>query len=327
MQAFIPAWWLPGPHLQTLWASLLRANPQPNYHRQRVELDCGDFLDLDWAQPAQNPTSPLVLILHGLEGSSRSGYVRGLVEALQGDGMQCVVMNFRGCSGEPNRLARSYHSGETGDLDQIVRWLVQHFPQRPLFTVGYSLVVNVLLKWLGERGDQAPITAAVAVSVPMLLNICADRMQQGFSRVYLWRLVRDLKKKVAIKYTGPLREKLDLERVKKCRDFWSFDQHVTAPLHGFAGAEDYYQRCSSRQYLGRITCPTLILHAQNDPFMTTAVLPQNDELGAGVRMDISRDGGHVGFISGQGMFGLRPRYWLDQRIKEFIATSLNAAAP
>ena len=314
---FKPAWWLPGPHAQTLWASLCRLTPRPVYHRQRLELSDGDFLDIDWAQPAQSPDCPLVLILHGLEGSSRSSYVRGLVVALQRCKVQSVVLNFRGCSGEVNRLQRTYHSGETGDLDQIVRWLHHHFPNRPLVVVGYSLGGNVLLKWLGERSDDAPVTAAAVAGAPMQLNVCADRMEQGFSRVYLWQLVRSLRAKVHRKFAHKPGI-VDLTRVARCRGFWSFDEHVTAPLHGFTSAADYYQRSSARQYIRDIARPTLVVHAADDPFMTSDVLPRSHEKSPNVALQVSESGGHVGFVEGAGIFGLLPTYWLDNRISNFI---------
>jgi predicted alpha/beta-fold hydrolase len=314
---FKPAWWLPGPHAQTLWASLCRLTPQPVYHRQRLELSDGDFLDIDWSQPAQSVGCPLVLILHGLEGSSHSSYVRGLVAALQRCKVQSVVLNFRGCSGEVNRLQRTYHSGETGDLDQIVRWLRHHFPNRPIVVVGYSLGGNVLLKWLGERSDDAPITAAAVACAPMQLNVCADRMERGFSRIYLWQLVRSLRVKIQKKFAHKP-DFVDLTRVAQCRGFWSFDEHVTAPLHGFESAADYYQRSSARQYIRYIARPTLIVHAADDPFMTSEVLPRSHEQSANVTLQVSENGGHVGFVEGSGIFGLLPTYWLDNRLSHFI---------
>jgi len=319
---FKAAWWLPGPHAQTLWASLCRFAPRPAYHRQRLELPDGDFLDLDWAQAPRSADSALVIILHGLEGSSRSAYVRGVVDVLQRRELQCVVLNFRGCSGEPNRLRRTYHSGESGDLDLLVRWLHHHYPRRPIALVGFSLGGNVLLKWLGERGRDAPVTAAVAACVPMQLAVCADRMEQGFSRLYLWRLVRDLRHKVVRKFARRP-GKIDLARVAQSRGFWSFDEQVTARLHGFSSADDYYRRCSSRQYVCRIERPTLIVHADDDPFMTREVLPGADELSPQVSLQVSDKGGHVGFVAGRGIFGLSPHYWLESRIGDYIVKQIN----
>lgn len=322
--AFRPAWWLPGGHAQTLWASLCRPRPRPRLHRQRLELPDGDYLDLDWSPG--DPQSPLVLLLHGLEGSARSSYARALVHHLTGAGMQCLVMHFRGCGGRANRLSRTYHSGETGDLDRVVRWLKRHWPRRRLAAVGFSLGGNVLLKWLGEQGARAPVDAAVAVCVPMDLAVCADRLERGFSRLYRWRLVRGLRRKVLAKFCrrdGPL----DLARVRRARGFREFDDRVTAPLHGFADAGDYYRRSSSRSFLPGVRRPTLILHAEDDPFMTSAVLPLPAEIPDAVTLEVSPHGGHVGFVEGRGPLGLAPGYWLEERIAAYLAMRLAPSPP
>ena len=232
-------------------------------------------------------------------------------------------MHFRGCSGQVNRLPRTFHSGETGDLDLIVRWLRQHWPHRPLAVVGYSLGGNVLLKWLSERGDHADVAAAVAVSVPMDLGICADRMERGFSRLYLRLLVGSLRRKVLAKYRQrPAAAPIDLERVRRARGFREFDDLVTAPLHGFLDAQDYYRRSSSKGLLGGIRRPTLIIHARDDPFMTPGVLPSPATLPPQVHLEVSTHGGHVGFVAGCGLMGLRPDYWLDRRIAGFLCGRL-----
>lgn len=235
--------------------------------------------------------------------------------------MQAVVMHFRGCSGEPNRLSRTYHSGETEDLDCVVRWLRLHWPDRARGVVGYSLGGNVLLKWLGERGRDAPVAAAVAVSVPMDLAACAARMERGFSRLYRHQLVGSLRRKVLEKY-AQRPGTLDLERVRRAQGFREFDTLVTAPLHGFTDADDYYRRCSSRDFVARIRRPTLILHALDDPFMIPGVLPDTSSLPAQVTLEVSRHGGHVGFVEGTGPLGLRPGYWLERRVPAFITRQL-----
>ena len=295
---------------------MLRVRPRPAFARQRLELPDGDFLDLDWGLATQ-AESPLVMILHGLEGSARSSYVRSLAHHLGVAGWQSLVMHFRGCSGAPNRLARSYHSGETSDLDRVVRWLRRQWPHRPLAVVGYSLGGNVLLKWLGEHGVGAPVDAAVAVCVPMELAVSARRLDQGLSRVYRWRLVRDLRRKVLAKFRyrpGAL----DLTRVSEARGFREFDDAVTAPLHGFDGVDHYYRDSSARRFLAAIRRPTLIVHALDDPFMTPEVLPAPGSVPIGVRLEVSRHGGHVGFVAGGGPLGLLPRYWLDTRISAYL---------
>jgi hypothetical protein len=314
---FAPAWWCRGAHLQTLWPYLCRPRPQVKLRRERLELPDGDFLDLDWL--ATDARGPIVLILHGLEGSSNSKYALGMLQAASARGWRGVVMHFRGCSGEPNRLARGYHSGETGDVAQVVAVLKERDPQARIGAVGYSLGGNVLLKWLGEMRERAPVDAAAAVSVPFLLGNSARRMEQGFSRIYQWELVARLRRSIAAKRRRmqlPLRRS-DLNGIWTFREF---DEHVTAPLHGFAGADDYYLKSSSRQYLKHIAAPTLVIHSSDDPFMTPDTAPGRDELSPAVDLELYSRGGHVGFVGGSAPW--RANYWLEERIPRFLATHL-----
>jgi predicted alpha/beta-fold hydrolase len=312
---FQPAWWCRNPHLQTMWPVFFRRHPRPALRRERLELPDGDFLDLDWTL---NTGGPIVILLHGLEGSSRSHYARAMLAALPRHGYRAVLMHFRGCSGEPNRLARAYHSGETGDLDHLVRTLRSREPDTALAAIGYSLGGNVLLKWLGEQGPQAGVRAAVAVSVPFLLHDSVQHMNRGFARVYQWKLVKSLKTSVRRK-ARRLAPPVPLIELDRIRDFLDFDDHVTGPLHGFRGALHYYTASSSRQYLGRIRIPTLLVHAEDDPFMPASVIPRPDELPPSVTLDLHRHGGHVGFFTGQPW---RPRYWLEERIPAWLETRL-----
>ena len=294
----------------------MRRSPRLSFQRERLELPDGDFIDLDWTE---NNNGPIVIVLHGLEGSSASPYARGLLRAMENRGWRGVVMHFRGCSGAPNRLARSYHSGDTGDLAYLIEVLRRREPRTPLATVGFSLGGNVLLKWLGKSGERAPLCAAVAVSVPYVLHCAADRLQQGFSQVYQWQLMRSLRRTVAEKRKRmqmPLKI-YDLSALKNFRDF---DEHVTAPLHGFTSAEHYYTASSSRQYLNGIAVPTLLLHARDDPFMTEAAIPRDDELSETVTLELSAHGGHVGFVAGT--WPWQPRYWLEERIPAYLARYL-----
>jgi predicted alpha/beta-fold hydrolase len=313
--AFTPAWWLPGGHLQTLWPNLARRRPRVELRRSRWELPDGDFLDLDWTLGDGIAT---VLVLHGLEGSSGSHYARGLARALSQRGYRVAIMHFRGCTGEPNRLDRSYHSGETGDIDLVVRRLRRENPDGALAAVGYSLGGNVLLKWLGELGADAPVSAAVAVSVPFELASAADRLACGLSRVYQSKLLGSLRRKTLRKFARRP-SPLDPDRVARLRTFREFDDYVTAPLHGFADADDYYARCSSRSFLKSIRTPTLILHALDDPFMTPEVVPSAAELSPQVTLEIAPHGGHVGFVSGPPW---HPVYWLEERIPAFLDSHL-----
>lgn len=317
--SFRPAWWLRSPHLQTVWPVAFRRRPRLSLAHERLELPDGDFLDLAWLDPGEGP---LVVLLHGLEGGIRSAYAAGMMRALAGAGCGAVLMHFRGCGGAPNRLPRSYHSGETGDLDFVLRALGRRAPGRPLAALGYSLGGNVLLKWLGERGRDAPLAAAAAVSVPFDLHDAAARLERGASRLYQWWLLRRLRAKTRDKAArGILPARYG--RVGHLESFRAFDEHVTAPLHGFAGADDYYTRSSSRRYLAGIRVPTLVVHAEDDPFMTPRAVPGADELPPAVRLELSAHGGHVGFVAGA--LPLRPRYWLEARIPPFLAARAGAA--
>ena len=312
---FRPAWWLPGPHTQTLWSVLCRRRPRLILQRQQLELSDGDFLDLDWLPGGRGP---IVLILHGLEGSSASHYACGLLAAIAQRGWRALVMHFRGCSGKPNRLARSYCAADTADVAQLVNWLRQREPDTPLAAVGYSLGGNVLLKWLGESKTDNPLRAAIAVSVPFLLDTTARRLNQGFSRLYQAYLLRALKRSYQNKFQSHPNPPVPLDELATLRDFLGFDDRITAPLHGFANVHDYYAQASCRPYLRHIHVPTLILHALDDPFMLPAVVPDASELASCVHMELCPHGGHVGFVAGR--WPWRAEYWLERRIPEFLAT-------
>jgi predicted alpha/beta-fold hydrolase len=318
---FTPAWWLPGPHVQTLWQPLFRVRPKPAAYRERLATPDGDFLDLDWFGPEGRF---LVILLHGLSGSSRSPYIRGMQMALANQGLQTVAINFRGCSGHPNHTSRGYHSGETRDFDHVVTTLSQRRPELSLGAVGYSLGGNVLLKWLGERGETATLSAAVAVSAPLRLDLCADRLDNGFSKLYRNQLLKELKdfvnwKREHLEFMGEVVEAQKLQALgdlSGIQSFWEYDYKVVARLYGFESASDYYQKSSARQFLGQIRRPTLIIHSRDDPFMTPAVIPHDTELSASVRLELTDAGGHVGFVSGP--LPWRPRYWLEERIPRFM---------
>ncbi|MGE8044607.1 hydrolase [Pseudomonas monteilii] len=319
---FRPAVGLGNPHLQTLWGPFIRRQPGLSRTRERLWLDDGDFLDLDWHGP-HSAQAPLVIVLHGLTGSSQSPYVIGLQRALAACGWASVAVNWRGCSGEPNRLARSYHSGISEDLAQVVEHLRRVRPLAPLHAVGYSLGGNVLLKYLGERGADSALHAAVAVSVPFRLDQCADRIALGFSRVYQAHFMRELSAHLSAKHDylrqqGHLEGLAALERLGplgRLRTFWDFDGKVTAPLNGFDSAQDYYRRASSRYYLGQIETPTLIIQARDDPFIFAHSLPTAEELAPGTSFELHARGGHVGFVEGSVR---RPRYYLERRIPQWL---------
>lgn len=309
---FKPAWWLPDAHSQTLWPYLAKPRRLPRLREERLELPDGDFVDLCLTE---NGAGPIIALFHGLEGCVRSHYAARMLAAIRDRGWHGVFMHFRGCSGEINRLDRGYHSGETGDIGFLLDTLAARYPNTPLFAIGYSLGGNALLKYLGERGDNTPLTAAAAVSVPFLLAAGAERLNTGFSRLYQRRLIHSLQKKMIRKFSSR-RQGFTQEEVSRLNCFRDFDEYVTAPLHGFAGADDYYARSSSRQYLRDIRIPTLIVHARDDPFMTPDAIPADDELSSAVRLELSARGGHVGFVAGA--IPGKAVYWLEQRIPEFL---------
>lgn len=321
--AFKPAWWLPGPHLQTLWNPLCRQPAVLERQRERLWLEDGDFLDLDWHGPHQ-AAAPLVLVLHGLTGSSSSLYVLGVQQALAAQGWASVALNWRGCSGEPNLLPRGYHSGASEDLAETIRHLRAQRPMAPLYAVGYSLGGNVLLKYLGESGADSQLQGAAAVSVPFRLDHCADRIDQGFSRVYQNHFMREMiayvkDKQRLFAHQGQTDRLSTLEQLGPLdgmRTFWDFDGRITAPLHGYADAEDYYRRASSRFFLGRIETPSLIIQAADDPFVFRHSLPEASELAPCIDFELHEHGGHVGFVDGSPR---RPGYYLERRIPQWLA--------
>ncbi|HFF1621928.1 TPA: hydrolase, partial [Yersinia enterocolitica] len=268
------------PHLQTLLPRLVRRRVQLQPFWQRLELPDGDFVDLAWSEnPELARDKPRVVLFHGLEGNFYSPYAHGLLRAWQDKGWLGVVMHFRGCSGEPNRKSRIYHSGETEDARFFLRWLRECYGQVPTAAVGVSLGGNMLALYLAEQGQESLLEAAVVVSAPLMLEPCANRMEQGFSRVYQRYLLNQLKLNATRKllyYPDSL--PLDLPQLKGLRRIKEFDDVITARIHGFNDALDYYRRCSALPLLPQITTPLLIIHAKDDPFMTAEVIPNLHQL-------------------------------------------------
>ena len=318
--------WLRNPHLQTIWPTLFARPKIPEYRFEQFELADGDFIDVGWT--VGRSSGPLVLILHGLEGSYRSPYVHGLTNVAIARGWRAAVVHFRGCGPRPNRLDRTYHSGETRDFASVLKAIRAREPHTPLFAVGYSLGGNALLKWLGECGaatqtgqqtNPTELRGAVAISVPMRLDIAADHLNKGLSRIYQWWLLRSLKRKVLGKFGGRADPPIDLKLVRTAASMRAFDDAVTAPLHGFRDATHYYEQSSSRQYLKTIRTPTLIVHAQDDPFMTPAVIPSASELSDAVTLELATHGGHVGFVAERPRTGHgSSRFWIETRATEFL---------
>ncbi len=323
-EPFRTSWWMANPHLQTILPAFRRV-VVPARLRMTIGTPDGDFLDLDWLG---DKGSGLVVLLHGLAGSSKSAYILGLQKALVNVEFRTVAMNFRGCSGRPNDRANVYHSGETGVIDQVVGRIRNKEPKIPVAAVGFSLGGNVLLKWLGEKAEKCNLFAAVSVSVPFQLDRCADRMDRGVSRVYRNYLLGRLRRYMAEKLQHLEARRLDEEAgritalgdLSGIRSFWDYDDRVIAPLYGFKDALDYYEQSSSRSSLASIRVPTLLLQSIDDPFMTPETVPTSEELSSRVILEASPSGGHVGFVSGA-VPGTH-HYWLEQRIPEFLTAQL-----
>jgi predicted alpha/beta-fold hydrolase len=288
--------------------------------RERFDTPDGDFVDVDWL-PGR-PDAPLLLVLHGLEGTARSHYVGGLFRLAAARGWRAALLYFRSCSGELNRLPRFYHSGDTGDLDHVIRTLVDREPSVRIGAVGISIGGNVLVKWLGEQGDGAPeaMAGAVAISVPFDLVACARLMDQGLQKLlYTASFMRSFRQKTLAKaraYPGFV----DLQAALRARTFAAYDRVVTAPLHGFADEVDYWRRASSAPYLAHVRRPTLLINALDDPFIPAASLPDPRSLPPSVRAEYVKSGGHVGFVEGRPW---RATSWGERRAVDFLAAALD----
>ena len=319
--AFRPAWWLRNPHAQTFAGRYLRPRAGVPLERCRIGTPDGDFLDLDYA-PEPAPGAPIVVLLHGLEGSTRRGYMSEMFHQLFVRGLRGVGMNFRGCGGEPNRVARFYHSGETGDLAHVVAVLRGRHPGRPIGAAGFSLGGNVLLKHLGERGHDAGIAVAVAVSVPYDLAGCAARLARGLAgRTYGSHFLRALRRKVRAK-RGLLEGVVDVERALAARTLRDYDNALTAPLHGFSGADDYYARADVRLLLAGIRLPTLLVQSRDDPFLPGGAIPEAAvAANPHITTAFTDRGGHLGFV--EGAFPWRRRFWAERVAARFLAGRLS----
>jgi hypothetical protein len=324
-----PAWFAPGAHLQTLWARLFRRVALPPHRRLRWETADGDFVDVVRVDPpASAPAdTPRLVLTHGLEGSSRSPYVRGILQQAAARGWGADLLLFRSCGDEINRTRRFYHSGETGDLALVVDRVLAEFPHAPLGLAGISLGGNVLLKYLGERGESVSprVVGAVAVSVPFDLGRGARWIGRGFGRVYEGYFVRSLRRKALAK-AKVFPDLADVARLTRVRTLVEFDELVTSRLHGFADADDYYVRSSALRFLHGVRRPTLLLSAVDDPFLPCEVL---DEVRAAARTNPHLEpqfvakGGHVGFVAGR--LPWRPLYWAEWRVGDYLASRFGEA--
>lgn len=313
--AFTPAFSLRNPHVQTIVPKFFIKAPRVNMKQERIKTPDNDFVDLAWSMPA-NPKA-LVIMFHGLEGSSQSHYIQHLSATLNEHNIAAVLMHFRGCSGETNLTSRAYHSGATFDPEFIIPIIKARYPHLPLCAVGFSLGGNMLLK-LMANAHELPIQASVAVSAPLNLAASAQAISKGFSNVYQKHLMRSMKLNVIKKMQSVDMHdilKVSSQEIAEMTTFRQFDNHITSILHGFKNADDYYQQCSAIHDLPKIKAPTLILHAADDPFMNENVIPKADTINANVAYELSQHGGHVGFLSR--LHGPH-KLWLPTRITAFI---------
>jgi uncharacterized protein len=303
----------------------MRRRMRPPTRTEQWSTPDDDFLDLHRIDAPAGV--PRLLILHGLEGTVRSHYAGGLLQEAKRRGWAADLLIFRSCGDEPNRALRLYHSGETADLDFVVHRLISDDPARPLLIAGVSLGGNVLLKWLGEQGDRAPeqLRCTAAVSVPFDLARGSRFLDRGFSRFYQAHFLRSLRRKALSKsarYPDAIRQ----EDVLRARTLYDFDDLVTAPVHGFRDADDYYARSSSLPYLARIRTPTLLLSARDDPFLPSEVLEEVRDVASrnpSLHLEFVQRGGHVGFISGS--IPWRPFYYAEWRVAEFLASLITTS--
>jgi len=324
---FRPAWWLRNPHAQTIWGRFLRRIPRVPTRVEQITAPDGELIELHHLDPAEE-AAPRVFLLHGLEGSPRSHYVGGFLDQARRRGWGGTLLVFRGCGETPNLARRFYHSGETTDLEFAINTVVRRHG-RPVLAAGVSLGGNVLLKWLGERGRTARelVRGAAAVSVPFDLEAGARRITEGFSRVYDRSFLKSLRRKAQVKLTR-YPDLFDPDRLTRVRSIFDFDDAVTAPVHGFASAHDYYTRASSLQFLPKIEVPTLLLSARDDPFLPAEVLER-------VRASVSNNrqltiefqprGGHVGFIGGNRPW--HPFYYAEWRVFHFLDRIVESTFP
>ena len=314
MKHYRPPSWLPGGHAQTIYAAMLVPRPRVDYRRTQWNTPDGDFIELDWVDgPAD---APLVVLFHGLEGSSGSHYALSLMHHVRLRGWRGVVPHFRGCGGQPNRLPRAYHSGDFGEVHWILERMAAQAGAAPCFAAGVSLGGNALLKWLAAQGALARtwLQAAAAVSAPVDLQVAGHGLGRGFNRFYTWHFLQSLRPKSLEKlrrYPGLY----DARKVAQARNLYDFDELVTAPLHGFASADDYWTRASSKAELRRIELPTLMVHARDDPFLPGSHLPRQDEVSTHVTLEYTDAGGHAAFVTGAFPGRLD---WLPLRLLEFF---------
>lgn len=307
LSKFEPSWWLRNHHIQSCYGFIFRKQSKTLLRWEELILPDGDFVDVAYAG---NPQAPIVIMLHGLEGSIYSHYMQYMLDPMVSLGFQVVVMHYRSCSGRLNRLAKAYHAGDNGDFSYFIDILSKRHPQQQFLAIGFSLGGNVLLNYLAAH-PAAPILSGMVVSVPFELLKCAK--QTTF--VYRWNLISSMKQKMIQKAMLGMSLPLQPREIAAIETLYDFDEALTAPMNGFSSANDYYEKVSSRYILGNIKHPVVIIHAVDDPMIPPHCLPSQHELPKNLELELSRYGGHVGFVQG---YPWRPNYWLLERVMHFL---------
>ncbi|GHE99934.1 hydrolase [Thalassotalea profundi] len=317
---FTPAWWLSNPHLQTIAAKWFRRNEKINTFREILQLPDHDSLELAWTEiPNKQEKKPIIILLHGLEGSVDSHYAKGMLQALKNQGWIGVLMHFRGCGQHPNKLGRSYHSGDIEDVTYLASLIETRYPASKKAIIGFSLGGNVLANYLAKTVNHN-ISAGVMICAPFDLASCSKRINKGLSKIYQKYLINMLKNSARTKIHQNKVQHINQTQLKNITTMWDFDNQYTAPLNGFVDAQDYYHQASGKPLLNKINTPCLVLHAQDDPFLCHNSTIEQLDLNDNVHFEVSQKGGHVGFISGNNP--LNPMYWLEHRVPQYLTRYL-----
>ncbi len=308
---YVPPFPLKNGHLNTIYPALFRRCKEVSYERLRIDMPDGDFIDLDFRKVGSRT---IAVVTHGLEGSSEACYVKGICKALNKAQWDAVAFNLRGCSGEPNRLYHSYHSGATQDLNEVIAYLIKQHKYKHILLVGFSLGGNIILKYVGEQGPNisTQVASAVAISVPCNLQSAAMQMAKPANILYLNRFMKSLKKKITYKKEKFPEAPFSKQDVEKTKNFYEIDNLYTAPAHGFKDAQDYWTKCSCKHFLKDIAIPTLLINARDDPFLTPDCFPfKNAQRNSCLYLEMPKYGGHVGFTK---QLNLKQDFWHEERI-------------
>lgn len=318
---FTPGILLKNAHIQTMLPAYLKKQQHIDTIEEIVQLPDDDFVELAWTEkPTQDNQKPIVILLHGLEGSINSHYIKGFLAALKTHHYIGVLMHFRNCGQYRNRKPASYHSGATDDFRFVLHLLHERYQQRSFLSIGFSLGGNVLTKYLGEEADQALLDAAAVISAPLDLAACSQKLNTGFSRIYQHYLLKSLKKQAVHKITSRQIIHLSTTELENIQTIWAFDEKITAPLNHFKNAADYYHQCSGKNFIPSITVPTLFIQALDDPFLSTPQFSPQVMNAHHLTIETTQHGGHIGFLSGYNP--LNPTFWLEQRVLRYLKKQL-----